>query len=110
MINDENVEKAADFIRDNAPKYAEAKGERVYLDQYRKTKKALLMNECEEKTQAAKESWAYAHMDYEELLDGLKAAVVAEETLKWQLTAAQTKIEIWRTQQANNRGQDRTLR
>ena len=108
MIADEQAEKAADFIRDNASEYAKAKGERIYLDQYRKTKKALLMEECEEKTQAAKETWAYAHMDYEQLLDGLKEAVVQEETLRWQMTAAQTKIEIWRTQQANNRQVDRS--
>ena len=110
MINDEKVEAAAEFIKNNASKYAEAKGERIYLDQYRKTKKALLMAECDEKAQQAKETWAYAHMDYEELLEGLKQAVVTEETLRWQMVAAQTKIEIWRTQQANNRGQDRSLR
>ena len=103
MIDERNVEKAVDFIRDKAKKYAQAKGERIYLDQYRKTKKALLMNECEEKTQAAKESWAYAHYDYEQLLDGLKEAVIKEETLRWEMVAAQTKIDIWRTQQANLR-------
>lgn len=110
MITDETAEASAEFIKNNASGYAKAKGERIFLDQYRKTKKALLMAECEEKTQAAKETWAYAHMDYEQLLEGLKEAVVTEETLRWQMVAAQTKIEIWRTQQATNRNQDRSMR
>lgn len=110
MVTEQEVERAVDFIRDNASKYAKAKGERIFLEQYRKTKKALLMSDCDEKTQAAKETFAYAHMDYEELLEGLKPAVEIEETIKWQMIAAQAKIEIWRTQQANNRGQDKVLR
>ena len=102
--------KAAEFIRDNAPKYAKAKSERIYLEQFRKSKKALLMSESDEKTSAAKEIYAYAHPDYIALLSGLRAAVESEETLKWQLTAAEAKIEIWRTESANNRQIDRTHR
>ena len=108
MITDEQAEKAADFIRDNASKYAEAKGERIFLSEYRKSKKAILMQECDEKTQAAKETWAYAHMDYEQLLEGLKEAVIKEETLRWQMVGAQTKIELWKSQQFSNRQIDRS--
>jgi threonyl-tRNA synthetase len=100
--------KAAEFIRENAPLYAKAKSERVYLEQFRKSKKALLMAESTERTAAAKEIYAYAHSDYVALLDGLKVAVEAEETIKWKLTAAEAHIEIWRTQSANNRAVDRT--
>lgn len=102
--------RAAEFIRDNAPKYAKAKSERVYLEQFRKSKKALLMAESTERTAAAKEIYAYAHADYMALLDGLRVSIETEETLKWQLTAAEAKIEIWRTESANNRQIDRTHR
>lgn len=102
--------KAAEFIRDNAPKYAKAKSERCYLEQFRKSKKALLMAESPERTAASKEIYAYAHPEYVELLAGLRVAIEAEETLKWQLTAAEAKIEIWRTESANNRQIDRTHR
>lgn len=102
--------KAAEFIRDNAPVYAKAKADRMYLEQFRKTKKALLMTESSEKTSAAKEMYAYAHPDYKVVLDGLREAVEVEETIKWQLTAAEAKIEIWRTESANNRQIDRTHR
>jgi hypothetical protein len=31
-MSDEQAQKAIDFIRDNAPKYANAKAERVYIE------------------------------------------------------------------------------
>lgn len=102
--------KAAEFIRENAPAYAKAKSERVYLEQFRKSKKALLMAESTERTAAAKEIYAYAHPDYVALLEGLKAAVEVEEAIKWKMTSAEAHIEIWRTQSANNRQIDRTHR
>lgn len=56
---------------------------------------------------AAKEMEAYANKDYVTLLQGLKEAVEVEEKLKWQLIAAQARIEIWRSQEATNRTIDR---
>ena len=61
------------------------------------------MLQSDEKTQAGKEAYAYAHDEYIALLDGLKVAIEVEETVKWQMIAAQARIEVWRTQQANNR-------
>lgn len=96
-------QKAVDYLRDNAEKYADAKASRVYLEEFRKSKKSLLMLQSDEKTQAGKEAYAYAHDDYIALLDGLRLSVEVEETVKWQMIAAQARIEVWRTQQANNR-------
>lgn len=96
-------QKAVDYLRDNAEKYAESKASRVYLEEFRKSKKSLLMLQSDEKTQAGKEAYAYAHDEYIALLDGLKVAIEVEETVKWQMIAAQARIEVWRTQQANNR-------
>ena len=45
--------------------------------------------------------------EYVQLLDGLKAAVEIEEKLKWDITAAELRVEIWRTEQANNRAEGR---
>ena len=103
MITDEQAEKANDFIRDEADTFARAKAERIYLEEFRKSKKAMLIQDAPEGTIQTKESYAYAHEDYKQLLNGLKVAVEKEEKLRWQMIAAQTKIEIWRTQQANSR-------
>ena len=81
--------KAIEFIYRQAPLYAKAKAERVRLEEFRKSKKALLMAECEAPAANAREQYAYAHPDYIALLDGIAAAVETEETLRWQLVAAQ---------------------
>jgi hypothetical protein len=98
--------KTVDYILENAPKYAKAKAERIYLEEFRKTRKALLMKAAMEagyESAAAQEREAYAHPDYQVLLKGLAEAIEEEETLKWKLTAATIKGEIWRTESANER-------
>ena len=107
MITEKQVEKALEHMRTQADTLGKAKAERIYLDQYRKSKKAILFSECEEGTIAAKENYAYAHPDYLEVLDGLKAAVLEEETLRWKMVAAEAYVEVWRSQEASNRMVDR---
>lgn len=102
--------KAVDYILANSAKFADAKANRVYIEEFRKSKKALLMNESTESTVNAREQFAYSHPDYIQLLEGLKVAVGIEESLKWQMEAARLRIEIWRSQEASNRATDRTIR
>lgn len=107
-----NVFRALDFIRDNAPLYAKAKSERIFLEEFRKSKKALMMREAElagHKTGAMQEREAYAHPEYIQVLEGLRAAVEEEERLRWLIVGAQAKIEAWRTIEANRRAEVRTL-
>ena len=63
----------------------------------------MLMNEKADKAEHVRASYAYAHKDYQELLEGLRAAIEEEERLNWMMKAASIKIDIWRTEQANNR-------
>lgn len=102
--------KAVDFLIANAEKFAKAKADRVYLEEFRKSKKALLMNACTEKAANAREQFAYSHPEYVELLQGLRDAVEIEEALRWQQVAAQLRVEIYRTQEASNRVIDRSTR
>jgi len=102
--------KAVNYIIENAGKFAAAKSQRVYLEEFRKSKKAILMGQSAAKSAVEREQYAYAHEDYLALLGGLKAAIEVEEKLRWDLIAAQARIEIWRTQSANDRSQDKTLR
>ena len=99
--------EAIEFIYRESPLFAKAKADRVYLEQFRKSKKAILMGQCTEKAAVAREQYAYAHPEYVALLEGLREAVEIEETLRWRLIAAQAKVEIWRTESANNRNMDR---
>ena len=104
---------AVDFILKTAPIYAKAKAERVYIEHFRKSKKAMLMKDAEvegAKTSAAQETIAYADPAYLELLVALRDATYTEEKTRWKLLAAQARIEIFRTDSANNRNQDRAVR
>jgi hypothetical protein len=101
---------AVDFMLKNASAYAQAKGQRVYIENFLRSKKSLLMAKSDAKTVADREAYAYAHPEYIELVSGLRSAVEQEEGIKWKLTAAQAAVEIWRTQSANDRAQDRAVR
>ena len=102
---DRDPHKAVDYIIVNAKKFAKAKAERVYLEEYRKSLKAILMKRSMETAVNAQEREAYSHDDYVALLVGLKEAVEIEEKLRWDLIGAQARVEIWRTEQANNRAE-----
>jgi hypothetical protein len=100
-----NPHNAVDYILLNGKKFAKAKAERCYLEEYRKSLKAILMKRSMETTIGAQEREAYAHEEYEQLLKGLKEAIEIEEKLRWDLIGAQARVEIWRTEQANNRAE-----
>ncbi len=101
---------AVDYMIKNASAYANAKGERLYIENFLRSKKSMLMNQSDAKTVADREAFAYAHPEYIELISGLRAAVIQEEGIKWKLEAAKISVEIWRSQEASNRHQDRTMR
>jgi len=99
----ENPANAAiDFILKNASKFAQSKGTRVQLEEYRKSKKAILMSQ-EEGTLGAKEMYAYAHPEYVALLMDIKEAIAEEEELKYKLEAAKLRVEVWKTEEYTKR-------
>ena len=97
--------EAVDYILKNGKMFAKAKAERVYLEEYRESLKAILMKRSMETAIGAQEREAYAHPEYSELLKGLKEAIEIEEKLRWDLIGAQARVDIWRTEQANNRNE-----
>jgi hypothetical protein len=95
--------EALDYIRDNAKEYSIAKAHVIYMTEYRKTVKATLMASCTERTESAKETYAYSHEDYKLHLAGLAQAVQEAEFLRWRMIGAEAKIEVWRSLEASNR-------
>lgn len=96
-------EKAIEYIFKNGKEYAKAKAERIYIEEYRKSLKAILMKRSIELAVNAQERDAYSNDEYIDLLKGLRAAVEAEEELRWTLVAAQARIDVWRSQEASAR-------
>ncbi len=107
-MNEINPDKAIRYIVDNAPAYAQAKANRVFIENYLSTVKSRLMLE-EDGTLGHKDAYAKAHPDYVAQLEGLKAATEAEERLKYMLLAAQARIEVWKTQEYTKRQELKNL-
>lgn len=100
--------KAIQFLIDNAPKFAEAKATRVFIENYLRSVKSKLMGN-EEGTLGAKEAYAYAHSDYIEQLHALRIATEEEERLKYMMSAAQLRVDVWKTNEYSKRAELRNL-
>ena len=103
---------AVDFMYNHAVVFAQAKANRFYAEEYRKTLKAEL---CKEALEAgyeavnAQEREAYSNPKYKAHLTAIKEAIQLEEQLRWQLVAAQARIDVWRSQEASNRAFDKAV-
>lgn len=107
-----NIFRCLDFIRDNAASMAAAKADRVQLEEFRKSKKAMLMVAAEKaghNSAVSQEREAYANKEYVEFLNALAAAVEKEEKLRWLMIAAQARIEVWRSLESTRRIEAKTL-
>ena len=99
---------AVDYMIAKSKVYAQAEGNKTYMEELRKTIKAEQMIEAEQmghKTAAMQEREAYASLRYKEHLLALQHAVEVREELRWMLIAAQARIEVWRSQEASNRAE-----
>lgn len=86
--------------------YSQAKAKRTYLEEYKKTLLALLMKAASRDghtSVAAQEREAASHPQYSEFLKALETAVEEEEKLRFEIKRAEMEIEVWRTEQANER-------
>jgi len=96
-------QRAIQYLIDTSPLYAKAKSDRMYLEEFRKSRKAQLMSQAGTEVLGKQETYAYAHADYIEILQGIREAVELEEKYRWLMTTAQAKISVWQTEQYNAR-------
>jgi hypothetical protein len=106
-MKDYDPNDAIDFIFKTAPAYAKAKGNLSQFEAFKHSLKAIEMSKSEATTIGGKEVDAYKSQAYQELGEAIGLATEETELLKWQLTAAQMRVEIWRTESATNRNIDR---
>ena len=108
-LEDIDIFHTLEYIKNTAQKYAKAKAERMYVEEYRKTLKAKIMSEDKSQPVNAQERNAYSHPSYEQHLLAIKEAVEIEEELRWKLIAAQAMVEVWRSLSANQRAEAKVL-
>lgn len=106
-----DIEELLERYRQLADRYAPARANRGYLEDYKKSMIAMLMKDAEREkkitTTSGQEREAYADPKYQQLLDNLKTAVHEEEKIRYHLKAVEWEIETWRTKQANERAERR---
>lgn len=103
-----NVEGLFTDWRASIDEAAKAKADEVYLREFRKSKKAILMQEAKDeghKTGQERESYAYAHPEYLELLDALRIATELNAKFQWRMSIAADRIKIYQTHEANKRAE-----
>ena len=106
-VRDTDPHDAIDYILRHGNQFAKAKAQRVYLEEFRKSKKAILMAQSTAEAANAREQYAYSHPEYTALLEGIRDAVEVEEKLRWDLIAAQARVEVWRSEEASARAEGR---
>lgn len=102
-VNDTSIEAALNFLRDSSKPMAEARALAKYLEQKRKSLKAAAFLEAPSGPIAERESHAYTDSDYLQCLEDYRDAVYQSELLTNQMKAAELRIEVWRTLNANSR-------
>lgn len=107
-MNSIDPHDAINYMIRHSAEYAQAKAQVTYLEEFRKSKKAMLFSAAIGNTIADRENQAYSHPEYLAVLDGLREAVEKAESLRWMLVAAQARIDVWRSQEASNRNIDRS--
>lgn len=106
----EKAEARLAELRSMSEEYATAYAERNYLEEYKKSKLAMLMKEFEGKgysSAAAQEREARACEEYVVLLKDLRTATEQSEKLRWHLEVAKLGVAVWQTQNANERAERR---
>lgn len=103
IVTDEELEKALDWLRDNAKEMGDAKAETIRASHMLKVVKALEMKLHNDKSVAHQEREALTSEAYSKALERDAIAAGEYEKMRSLREAAALKIEAWRTEAANYR-------
>ena len=95
-----DIERELHYLKGVADEYAKQKAHMEYLKEFRKSKKAMLINEAAQqglKTAQERESYAYSHEEYLCLLDGLKVSTEESERLRILIKTCEMQIDAKKT-------------
>ena len=101
-----DIERLLDEYRGKVSEYSKARARRTYIEEFKKSKLAILMRQADRdgfKSVNAQEREAMASDEYLELLKALETAVEAEERLRYDMRRLEMEAEVWRTLRADER-------
>lgn len=100
---EQDAEKAVQWLIENAEKIARARADRWKAEEMLKPTRALIMAEHADKPVNAQEREALSSPRYAEAIERAADAVREDELNRALVKAAEMKIEVWRSEQANLR-------
>ena len=107
MIEEWRVEAAIEYLTDSPADAAEAKGQNVYMEEYKKALVADIMKErVRDNPQlplAAQERDALSDPRYKMHINGMREAARNHELHKRKLISAEVTIAAWQTQESTSR-------
>lgn len=101
-----DIERLLDEYRSKVGEYSKARARRTYIEEFKKSKLAILMRQADRdgfKSVNSQEREAQASDEYIELLKALEVAVEAEERLRYDMRRLEMEAEVWRTLRADER-------
>jgi hypothetical protein len=106
MISDEEIEKALVDLESMIIPLAQALADLNHCEQFRSSLEAILMKEFDDGSTSAviQQRNARAHPTYIQHIDGTRDARFEYERLRNLRDQRQTKINVWQTMSANQRG------
>jgi hypothetical protein len=105
LVDEKDVSDCLDILANEEG--AAWRGSHNYLDAMTKSILSKLMGESDEKSAPLREAWARRQPQFVEHLKRLREAETMDHRWRTRYAAADAKIEIWRTLQANNRNMER---
>ena len=103
LVTDAMVEEALNYLSVSSDHIAAARAMRLRAEFKRKRVRAKLILESNQSSAIMREAWAEAHSLYYEACEDEVKAVEADEHARSERNKAETVIEAWRTENANQR-------
>ena len=105
MISEADIERALNYLRDNAENDAQAHANMLYLDKWLDVVLAQEQAKAMASSVAAAKIVAECSDAYKAALDGYRESVFENKKRQFLRSAAETRIEAWRTMCSNERAQ-----
>lgn len=99
----EDVEQSLFFLAESAEAYARATARLRFMEQNLKVQEAVLIRKVGHATFAERRAWALSQPDYSKTLKEFEEAVYEQVLMSAQRSAAESRIEYWRSKEASRR-------
>jgi len=103
-----DIEKTLETARKRAEHYGQLYGRKETADDYVKTTYAALYEDAPSGSVAERDAWVKRQVDYKQAIERKRNAYADWKTAETFMKLLLAEVDVYRTQQANNRVLDKT--